>query len=81
MTLASTHASSHITPRSGAAAARHCHWPFCLCLLWSLDPFGLFLIFAKFAKTRIIELPCDLPRDGEYDEEMTARIIGRNEDD
>ena len=44
-------------------------------------PFGIFSIFDKFAKTRIIELPCDLPCDGEYDEEMAVRITGRNEDD
>ena len=53
MTLHSTHASSPITPRSGAAArqiAIGLSLPFlsvcfaCLCLLWCLDPFGIFLL-------------------------------------
>ena len=90
MTLHSTHASSPITPRSGAAA-RHCDWPIitlCVCLLCLFMPtlvswsfWYIFFIFDKIAKTRITELPCDLPCDGEYYEEMTARITVRNEDD
>ena len=87
MTLHSTRASSPITPRSGDAA-RHCDWPiftFFVCLLCLFMPtlvsWSFWYIFAKFAKTRITELLCDLPYDGEYDEEMAVRITGRNEDD
>ena len=89
MTLHCTHASSPSHPAVALlqGIAIGLFLPFlsvffaCLCLLWCIDPFGIFFIFDKIAKTRIIELPCDLPCDGEYEEEMTARITGRNEDD
>ena len=81
---------THHTPQWRRCKA-NCDWPiftFFVCLLrlfmptlvsWSF--WYIFLIFDKIAKTRITELPCDLPCDGEYYEEMTARITVRNEDD
>ena len=72
MTLASTHASSHITPRSGAAAARQLTKNDALFRNLFMEGFTKNK-FPKFNEDHFRDLPCD----GEYDEEVTRR----NEDD